>query len=268
MENRISEGTVFLEKDFKKGWNSAAKDLDGLMDFFKDSEECHGTATALANFSHKDIIRKWSINLLLMLIFSAPGQRPQVYTKLQCPTDSELVDMTAQAERIHFFELRTTVEKTNRKTDFPHVLVHQKALSYVAFHQKIVRDLILKRTEVDESGDPSRPLIMHTETGDYLTTSQVTRVLKGFISYHFSELQNITMMSLRSSFGTMMMDAFRAKRLFTEMEENEFLSVIAKVINTSVEQLKTTYIGVDRHDFEEAARELSKVLNMPESSGD
>ena len=38
-------------------------------------------------------------------------------------------------------------------------------------------------------------------------------------------------------------------------------------MNTSVEQLRKTYIGVDRSEFEHSARELSKVLTVSEEEG-
>ena len=162
--------------------------------------------------------------------------------------------------------MRTTVQKTKGKNDFPNVLVHESALKYVAFHEKVTRKIIIRRTNVEEAGDASIPILMHTENGDFLTAPQVTRVLKNFIKYHFPDLTNITMMSLRSSYGTMMMQAYRDKRLFTDMDENTFLKVLGKIMNTSVEQLVTMYIGVDRTEFEHSARELNKVLNLSESN--
>ena len=262
LEERVAEGTVFLEEDFRRSFKIVKNDLDGLISLFQSTRSSQGTKAAVERLDSQQIMRKWSMNLLLMLIFSAAGQRPQVYTTLQCPDDNELIDMKEQARRVHFFEMRTTVEKTKRKADYPNVLVHSSALVYVKFHQQIARKIIVRRTEVEEDGDPSKPLLMHTENGEFLSTSQVTRVLKNFMKCHFPDLDHITMMSLRSSYGTMMMAAYRDKRLFRGLEEDAFLGILGKVMNTSVEQLMTTYIGVDRSEFEDSARELNKVLNL------
>ena len=262
LEDRVAEGTVFLEEDFRRCFKIVKLELDGIIAFYESAKNSEGIEQAAAKLDSKEIIRKWSMNLLLMLIFAAAGQRPQVYTSLQCPDDSELTDMQDQASRIHFFEMRTTIEKTKRKLDFPNVLVNESAFKYVAFHQQVTRCIVVRRTQVDESKDLSKPLLMHTENGDFLTTAQVTRVLKNFMKYNFPELKHITMMSLRSSYGTMMMAAYRDKRLFTDLEEDSFLALLGKIMNTSVEQLMTTYIGIDRSEFEQSAMELNKVLDL------
>ena len=103
---------------------------------------------------------------------------------------------------------------------------------------------------------------MQTAKGDFLTTSQVPRVLKNFMKYDFPELMHITMISLPSSYGTMMMAAYTDKRLFTDLEEDSFLALLGKIMNTSDEQLITTYIGIDRSEFEQSAMELNKVLDL------
>ena len=41
--------------------------------------------------------------------------------------------------------------------------------------------------------------------------------------------------------------------------------MLSKNLNTSPEQLRTTYIGIDEVDFEEAAQELVKVVGSAES---
>ena len=259
MENRVQEGTVFLENDFRKALEIVTTDLEGLVKFYQDVKRQQGRTKALQKLNSKEIMRKWSMNLLLMLVFSAAGQRPQVYTTLQCTDSGELSDMIEQSRRIHFFEMRTTVEKTKRKNDFPNVLVQEAALKYVEFHCRIARKIVVQRTGVIEARGDLKPLLMHTETGDFLTTAQVTRVLKGFMEYHFSEMTSINMMSLRSSFGTVMMEAYRAQRMVKNLEENDFLAILGKVMNTSVAQLRTTYIGVDRTEFERAASEFKKL---------
>ena len=266
LDERIAEGTVFLEDDFRKSFKIVKGQLDGLIRFFQNVKASEGIQVALDRLNAKEIMQKWSMNMLLVLIFSAAGQRPQVYANLQCPDDNEIRDMQEQAGRLHFFEMRTTVEKTRRKSDFPNVLVHESALKYVVFQKNVVRPILVQRSKVDERAVTAKPLLMHTENGSILNTSQVTRVLKDFLEYYFPDLNNITMMSLRSSYGTMMMAAYRDKRLFRGLDEESFLGILGKIMNTSVEQLMTTYIGVDRSEFEQSARELNRVLNLDEGT--
>ena len=187
---------MFIEADFKKSFKIVKRDLVGLVSFYESIKHSQGIEQALTRLNSKEIMRKWSMDLLLMLIFSAAGQRQQVYTTLQCPDVNELAEMQEQAERIYFLQMRTTVEKTKRKNDLPNVLVHESALKYKAFHQEVTQKLNVRRTEVDKTCDHSKPVCMHTETEDFLPTAQVTCVLKNFIKYHFPDLRNITMMSL------------------------------------------------------------------------
>ena len=58
-----------------------------------------------------------------------------------------------------------------------------------------------------------------------------------------------------------MMMAYNQKKIFRDLEEDEFLAKIAKVMNSSPEQLKNTYIGIDRSEFEQTAKELISVLD-------
>lgn len=119
---------------------------------------------------------------------------------------------------------------------------------------------------MEKSAVTTRSLLMHTENGSILNTSQVTGALKDFLEYYFPDLNNITMMSLRSSYGTMMMAGYRDKRLFRGLDEESFLGILGKIMNISVEQLMTTYIGVNRSEFEQSARELNRVLNLDEGT--
>lgn len=118
LDDRIAEGTVFLEGDFCKSFKIVKGQLDGLIRFFENVKASEGMQVALDRLNAKDIMPKWSMNMLLFLIFSAAGQRPQVYANLQCPDDNEIRDMEEQAGRLHFFEMRTTVEKQGGRATF------------------------------------------------------------------------------------------------------------------------------------------------------
>lgn len=262
IEKRIEEGKIFFPEDFQESRSIVRQSLDGIMAFHAENMDAVGPKRSIEKLRDTEIVRKWSMNLLLLLIFSAAGQRPQVYAQLKAPDTSELIEMREQARRMNFFEMQTMVEKTRRSLDFPNVMVHGEVLKYIEFHQKLIRKIIVERTEVNKMNATAKPLIMHTEHGDFLTSPQVNRVLKGFLSYHFRDMTNVTIMSLRSSFGTSLMWAYQDREIFQNLSEEQFLTVVGKIMNTSVEQLKTTYIGVDRSDFAGAARKMGKVISF------
>lgn len=85
--------------------------------------------------------------------------------------------MRKPAERIYFCDEDCRREE-KEKNDFPNVLLHDSALTFVALHQEGTRHIIVRRTEVGESCDNSRTVFMRTENSDFLATAQVTRVLK------------------------------------------------------------------------------------------
>ncbi len=60
-----------------------------------------------------------------------------------------------------------------------------------------------------------------------------------------------------------MFKKFRQGRAFKEFEEDEFLKYLAKVVNTSHEQLCDTYISSNNDDFQESLR---KVMGMISSA--
>ena len=56
-----------------------------------------------------------------------------------------------------------------------------------------------------------------------------------------------------------------SKEISPSLNEHEFLEVVSKNLNTSPEQLRATYTGIDDADFEEAAKELVKVAGSAEN---
>ena len=58
------------------------------------------------------------------------------------------------------------------------------------------------------------------------------------------------------------MKAFQEKCIFPDLDEEAFLYKLSKVMNTSPEQLVTTYVGIDRSDFEDSAKQLVSVLEI------
>ena len=98
IEERFTEGTNFLEEDFRRSFKIVQKDLDIFISSFQSTASSQGTKEAGARLNFQKIMRKLSMSPLFMLIFSATGQRQQVYTTLQCPDENELIDMRNKLE--------------------------------------------------------------------------------------------------------------------------------------------------------------------------
>ena len=240
------------------------KALDGIMKAHEVTLAREGRREARKLVGQRGVVNKWGFNLLLLLIFSAAGQRPQVHTQLQCPTENELADMEAETARRRYFELRTLCEKTERSLDMPHVLVPPMALTCVQFHMKHMREIVTQRAGAEEDAFWDKPLLIHTQNGEQLSTAQVTGTLKRFLKMQCPEMSNLTVMTLWSSYATMVMKQYRDKEVFCHLDEDAFLTVLSKSMNTSKEQWMTTYFGIDNADFESCARELFKNLGSYE----
>lgn len=271
MEESCAEGSIFSPEDFEKCYKLVRKSLDGIMQSYiqaQGSGSSHWAAEALDIAERSDVIRNWFMNFMLLLLFAAGGQRPQTYTKLQAPIAGELRNLKEQAARLPFFEVKTLFEKTKRSMDIPNVLVPAHAIKYFDFYVTVMRGAVLRRAKVEESDFMDRPLLMHTEYGAKLRSSQVISCLRSFLTCNVPEMKSITVMALRCSYRTMTMRAFREKRIFPGLSEDDFLGILGKYMNTSPEQLKTTYIRIDRSDFESSARELVRVLDFGNGSSE
>ena len=260
--SRLMDGKLFLPEDFRVCQEDVKKSLDAIIAQYKSRVADFGEKEAGVRLErNRGLVDKWCMNMLLMLLFSAGGQRPQVYAQLQLPDENELLDIQENCSHHGFFELRTLKEKTNRTLDMPNVIVPGKVLRYLEFHIRIVRPIVVRATSTEETADSQNPIFMHTRTGEYLETAQVTRCLKKYLQLYQPHLSGATVMSLRSSYGTMMLQLYHEGRVFKDLDEKSFLAKLGKVMNTSAEQLLTTYIGIDRCDFEDTAKKLVHVLD-------
>jgi len=59
----------------------------------------------------------------------------------------------------------------------------------------------------------------------------------------------------------MMMGAYRAQKCFKTETEEGFLTILAKQMNTSIEQLRSTYVGMDSEDFTCTTRKLVAAMS-------
>ena len=171
-----------------------------------------------------------------------------------------MVYMSEMARINVFQELHTVREKTRRSLAIPYVLFPAHILPYIKFHCAVFRPLILKAARLDESDMSNKPLIVHSESGVELSSPQITITFKLFLSVSERTLVDCTVMTLRSSYGTIMMKSFREKKIFPTVTEAAFLDIMAQQMNTSLEQLRSTYVDIDHTGYVDTARSLVRAL--------
>jgi hypothetical protein len=280
ISDRAERGALLLPADFQRCFNKAKRSLQGIMQYVVQLRcKYPGDAPRVQSMlcERNGIMEKWNINLLAALILSGGGQRPQVYAQLELPQASELERFSEDCSRNkQYFALRAGREKTARSVDLPTVLFPRKILEFIQFHVLSLRPILVcelnstdRLTAADSvSVSLGNTLFLHTKNGRALTSSDVKRTLSRFLERVDPEFSTITPMSIRGSYASMMLQARRRKEIFPDMNENAFLEFLAKQMNTSVEQLATTYASCDVDAFEEVANEMMVLCGAGDSEDD
>ncbi|KAI0558432.1 hypothetical protein FGB62_211g017 [Gracilaria domingensis] len=277
-EERIKNQTIVSRKQIEKGVNVARSQLNGMIESFSATAcKLSRRAAVKEMMQTKGLLDKWCINFLALIALTGGGQRPQAYARLQCPSDFTLDECIDEELRNPkgLFEMKTFREKTARALDVPNINFPRLIMPYVAFHVDLVRPMILRRRKLPltTSFKRNRPLLLHSRTGVLLKSSHISRTIKTFMTSVHSSLTSVTAMTLRTSFATAMLHDYRRGK-FTkdgqEMNEDKFLGLVAKQMNTSVEQLRGTYMASRSSDFKEVTAIMTKhfCMIMGEDSGD
>ncbi len=157
-----------------------------------------------------------------------------------------------------FFSLKIRGEKRARSIDLPHVLFPASVLRALKFHVLRILPYLYYDFKIPLADSRRNYLLLHTKYGEVLRSNNVTSSLKHFLRNYDPEIAKVTSMSLRASYATMMMMKYKEEKLFPHMKEDEFLQYLAKLMNTSEEQLKETYIASDNRGFVACAKLVSE----------
>jgi len=253
---------MFLtETDIAHYGNAGLDVLNGIMESCRSifvEKGTEGVTDMLKNT--KKILQKWSINFLSTMMLHGGGQRPQVISMLEAPSAVELLDMREKVKQSGVFSLRVSFEKRVRSLDLPNVLFPRAMYRAINFHVNYVLPVLYDGHRIGEEDSRRNCLILHTESGFPLESYQVTSTLKSFLKSYDPELRKVTSMTLRASFATGMLRKYRRGDKFGDMTEEAFLGYLAKIMNTSAEQLKETYIASDETSFEICAGMMQEMI--------
>jgi hypothetical protein len=161
--------------------------------------------------------------------------------------------------------LAALLEKRPRQAGFSKVSYPGRTASIFEFHLRIVKPAIRSaigsgQTEMElramwseaRGEEVDNPLLIDTRTGEGYMTGQIRSTLARFINDIDPEMPDITPYAVWSSFASWKFNAFKQGRIFSNKTEQEFLDILAKIMNASVEQLESTYI---------AAREMDTIYD-------
>jgi hypothetical protein len=248
--------------------------------------------------SNPSFVRKYSLLLLVYILLSGGGQRPQAYSSFQHPNDRVLKSWEDQESSVvsggdaHGNEAAVTRnghtggerdtpeesagtvklypahEKTPRGSFHPGVVFPGESRKYFLNYVLRIRPAIMHRARRtrEDALEPDRPFLVHSETGHALSGTNLRSTLRTYVaavSGLKADLSNVTVMTLRASYASVMFRAFRHGR-FPGQTAEQFLSELAEVMNTSPEMLRTTYIATNGRQFDESARTFLRASQADE----
>jgi hypothetical protein len=237
-----------IEEDMRRVWSG----IRGLENQFGSD------AHRYLDENH-NLVRKYSLLLLVFLILTGGGQRPQVYCSLQYPTEAVLRGWEEESSNGDGgpVKLYPALEKTPRGTFSPGILYPEISASFFATYCNAIRPSVMRGSGkmASDAASSGRTFLVHTETGLPLSGENLRNTLRyyvGGLDRLSADLSRMTVMTVRASFASMMFRSFR-KGAFANQSFDGFLCELAETMNTSTEMLRSTYIAANGKEFDEAA---------------
>jgi hypothetical protein len=245
-ERRIASGKLLVGDDFRRFGKAAEQRLCTVIQSGPDALR-----------RSRGLLSRWCIAFVGLLAFYGGGQRPQVYAQLQEPEDLDSsIRRWAKDKRV---TLAALLEKRPRQTGFSKVSFPGHLIRFFDFHFRVVKPKVLEALGMMDRGpgdrrdcgadeDAENPVLLNTRTGLPYSAYQVRTTLHRFVQSVDPELTSVTPSSLRSSYATWQFQAYREGLIFEGLREDDFLDTLGKIMNTSPEQLKATYIACSAMD--------------------
>jgi hypothetical protein len=271
---RKMDGKSFTEEEFRMCVEKCKKELTSMMASIDKAGPLGGAKVQRYLLGNPRLLRKWCIFFTSMVLMTAGGQRPQVYGQLQTPEES--LFESYDRDELSVIELRTLDEKTTRATEYPLVPLPLGMISFLQTHCFDIRPAIFRRNNVnepeddnhdDDEGEPgpnfSNALLLHTESGEALQTTQIRMTLKVFLKGILGEKRadEITPMTLRSSHASIVVQRWRDGLMFAGCTKEQMLDKLASLMNTSAIQLENTYLTKTAEPFVRDATEVASMFD-------
>lgn len=261
-ENRIGSGAYLTEQDIQMYANKSLNVLHEIILQYKEIYKDKGHDGVISSIQERrGLINKWCLNFISALMLHGGGQRPQVYTILEAPSKIDLPLLRNAAKESNAFTVKVSHEKRVRSVDLPQVIFPRQVYKSFSFHVNYILPALNSKLKLEADDPRHRCLLLHTKTGNPLDSSNVTRSIRTFLKTFDPELGKVTSMSLRASIATAMLQKHKRGENLSHLSEEDFLEYLAKIMNTSVDQLKETYISCSGTSYNICAEMMAGLFD-------
>lgn len=275
--HRSCVGKFVSEEMFELLRKRALQALRGIVDTMYnkfDDGNCRDIASKRKKFesvmlNRKELVNKWNMNFIALLLVFGNGQRNQVYTFLKCPKQTELIhfeeskggSQSKEALKIPIHE----DEKRPRDSRMPFLMVDPTVFPYVKFHATFFLPFLLSKYRIDKRLKDSEKLILDTRNGKAVNSDNIRSTLSSWVNF-VAPGNNITPMDLRSSYATIMVRR-HAQRLeldgdsaFKNLSEEDFITMLAAMMGTSAAQIRQVYASSSHAKYADHVAEVMGIV--------
>lgn len=215
----------FLKTLAKVSKVATSKHRAMMTDHYRKSSEL-GSEGIGRHMIEGKLVKVYCINFKAALMLSGGKQRAQIYAELLVP---DLHDFEpAVVEYNTFLKLQTVREKTGRSIHTPNVLFSSKKVLLLKLYLEEICPVVIASTGSNEAGTRYKRLLLDTRDGSGLTSSQIRRTFRAFITRVDSNLSSVTPTALQGSYVTWMLQKYKAGKTFSWRNESDFLGTLAK----------------------------------------
>ena len=279
---RIESGRTITEQDFGKFREIARECLSSILSSYnrmagikKPRDHTERQALIEDLFSDNRLLSKWGLNMLALLMMYGNGQRTQVYTLLKVPDSdylTEFLQLSKKERNLKPFMLDIEgCEKRQRDIILSSVLFCSTVSRYIGFHVCHVLPYLYKKFNIPVGDIRRQYFFLHTIKGSQLSTYSVRKSIRRFCKSIDNEI-HVTPTVLRASYASYMVKEYvrgaaEGKFMWGKDQEN-FITMLAKVMNTSVEMVTEVYASATQMQYNEFVAKMLGIIESDEIDAD
>lgn len=277
--HRSSVGKLVSEEMFEMMKKVAIDALRGILNTVESKLSDEGAsyiATKRIIFKHNmlsnwTLRKKWNVNFLALLLVFGNGKRNQVYNFLKCPSVADmLLFKTEKGGASATKPLKISIHEDKRRirdNRMPYLMLDSIVFDYVDFHVHFSHLLLLRKFNITPGTKDWQKILLDTRNGKPLNSDNVRHTLSSWIRSIDPEL-NIIPMDFRSSYATIMIRRHPQRHKlgkdnhfsFQTLTEEQLICMLACVMNTGVEKLRSVYAAASHSNYDDSAVRVMHIV--------